>query len=256
MSQHLDKDSIDASMKGTGLCISPVNKFVWNIANTRVLLELWKDNYKVLIPARRNTNIYKQMASEFSSTFNIIPAQEKLQVDSSEGAPSEWWPYDIVAKIIGDEASLDLLSQSQNFSSQDFQDDQIATMEDSKEIISILNIEVLDDTSDVQSIVTIPDEEPTQSTSGCNKRRNSDDEKTLNKIAKTKPVRTNKKANFSSEYLKIANKNLDIRIHSQELRIREVAALERMCDAIENASQAQIDVSRAQVEYYKFLMKK
>ncbi|XP_047143521.2 uncharacterized protein LOC105848670 isoform X3 [Hydra vulgaris] len=64
---------------------------------------------------------------------------------------------------------------------------QIATMEDGKETVSILNTEALDDTSDVQSIVTIPDEEPTQSTSGCNKRRSSDDEKTLNKIAKTEP---------------------------------------------------------------------
>nr|XP_047123502.1 uncharacterized protein LOC124806533 isoform X1 [Hydra vulgaris] len=73
------------------------------------------------------------------------------------------------------------------FSTQDFQDGQIATMEDGKETVSILNIEALDDTSDVQSIVTIPDEEPTQSTSGCNKQRNSDDEKTLNKIAKTEP---------------------------------------------------------------------
>nr|XP_047123503.1 uncharacterized protein LOC124806533 isoform X2 [Hydra vulgaris] len=74
------------------------------------------------------------------------------------------------------------------FSTQDFQDGQIATMEDGKETVSILNIEALDDTSDVQSIVTIPDEEPTQSTSGCNKQRNSDDEKTLNKIAKTEPL--------------------------------------------------------------------
>ncbi|XP_047132284.1 uncharacterized protein LOC105848286 isoform X3 [Hydra vulgaris] len=63
----------------------------------------------------------------------------------------------------------------------------IATMEDGKETVSILNIEALDDTSDVQSIVTIPDEELTQSTSSCNKRRNSDDKKTLNKIAKTEP---------------------------------------------------------------------
>ncbi|XP_065679126.1 uncharacterized protein LOC124814608 [Hydra vulgaris] len=151
---------------------------------------------------------------------------------------------------------ITLLSQSQNFSTQDFQDGQIATMEDGKETVSILNIEDLDDTSDVQSIVTIPDEEPTQSTSGCNKRRNSDDEKTLNKIAKTEPVRKNKKTNFSSEYLKIANKNLDVQIRSQELRIREVVALERICDATENASKAQIDVSKAQVEYYKFLIKK
>ncbi|XP_065680298.1 uncharacterized protein LOC105847669 isoform X2 [Hydra vulgaris] len=60
-------------------------------------------------------------------------------------------------------------------------------MEDGKETVSILNTEALDDTSDVQSIVIIPDEEPTQSTSGCNKRRSSDDEKTLNKIAKTEP---------------------------------------------------------------------
>nr|XP_047146245.1 uncharacterized protein LOC124819092 [Hydra vulgaris] len=164
----------------------------------------------------------------------------------------------IVAKIIGGEASLDndLLSQSQNFSTQDFQDGQIATMEDDKETVIILNIEALYDTSDVQSIVTIPDEEPTKSTSGCNKRRNSDDEKTLNKIAKTEPVRKIKKTNFSSEYLKIANKNLDVQIRSQELRIREVIALERIWDAIENASKAQVDVSKAQVEYYKFLIKK
>nr|XP_047129459.1 uncharacterized protein LOC124809416 [Hydra vulgaris] len=112
-------------------------------------------------------------------------------------------------------------------------------MEDGKGTVSILNIEDLDDTSDVQSIVTIPDKEPTQSTSGCNKRRNSDDEKTLNKIAKTEQVRKNKKTNFSSEYLKIANKNLDVQIHSRELRIREVVALERICNAIENASKAQ-----------------
>ncbi|XP_004209397.2 uncharacterized protein LOC101238054 isoform X2 [Hydra vulgaris] len=151
------------------------------------------------------------MVAEFSNTFNIIPPltvyqiqskisnlrkqfrREKLQVGSLGGAFSKWWSYDIVAKkndiVPGGEASLDndLLSQSQNFSTQDFQDGQIATMEDSKETVSILNIEALDDTSDVQSIVTIPDEEPTQSTSGCNKQRNSDDEKTLNKIAKTEP---------------------------------------------------------------------
>ncbi|XP_065681415.1 uncharacterized protein LOC136095109 [Hydra vulgaris] len=129
-------------------------------------------------------------------------------------------------------------------------------MEDDKETVSILNIEALDDTSDVQSIVTISDEEPTQSTSGCNKRRNSDDEKTLNKIAKTEPVRKNKKTIFSSEYLKIANKNLDVQIRSQELRIREVVALERICDAIENASKAKVDVSKTKVEYYKFIIKK
>nr|XP_047129484.1 uncharacterized protein LOC124809434 [Hydra vulgaris] len=85
------------------------------------------------------------------------------KVGSSGGAPSKWWPYDIVAKIIGGEASLDndLLSQSQNFSTLDFQDGQIATMEDGKETVSILNIEAFDDTSDVQSIVNIPDKEPT-----------------------------------------------------------------------------------------------
>nr|XP_047144517.1 uncharacterized protein LOC105849992 [Hydra vulgaris]XP_047144518.1 uncharacterized protein LOC105849992 [Hydra vulgaris] len=207
MSQHSDKECIDASTTNIGLCTSPLNKFVWNMANTRVLLDLWKDNYNALTSARRNTNIYKQMAAEFSNTFNIVPPltgyqiqskisnlrkqfrREKLQVGSSGGAPSKWWPYNIVAKIIGGEASLDndLLSQSQNFSTQDFQDGQIATMEDGKETVSILNTEALDDTSDVQSIVTIPDEEPTQSTSGCNKRRSSDDEKTLNKIAKTEP---------------------------------------------------------------------
>ncbi|XP_047127766.1 uncharacterized protein LOC124808620 [Hydra vulgaris] len=216
------------------------------------------------------------MAAEFSNTFNIVPPltgyqiqskisnlrkqfrREKLQVGSSGGAPSKWWFYNIVAKIIGGEASLDndLLSQSQNFSTQDFQDGQIATMEDGKETVSILNIEALDDTSDVQSIVTIPDEELTQSTSSCNKRRNSDDKKTLNKIAKTEPVRKNKKTNFTSEYLKIANKSLDVQIRSQELRIREVVALERICDAIENASKAQVDVSKAQVEHYKLLTKK
>nr|XP_047143386.1 uncharacterized protein LOC124817410 [Hydra vulgaris]XP_047143387.1 uncharacterized protein LOC124817410 [Hydra vulgaris]XP_047143388.1 uncharacterized protein LOC124817410 [Hydra vulgaris] len=207
MSQHSEKECIDASTTNIGLCTSPLNKFVWNMANTRVLLDLCKDNYNALTSARRNTNIYKQMAAEFSNTFNIVPPltgyqiqskisnlrkqfrREKLQVGSSGGAPSKWWPYDIVAKIIGGEASLDndLLSQSQNFSTQDFQDGQIATMEDGKETVSILNTEALDDTSDVQSIVTIPDEEPTQSTSGCNKRRSSDDEKTLNKIAKTEP---------------------------------------------------------------------
>ncbi|XP_047136182.1 uncharacterized protein LOC100199123 isoform X3 [Hydra vulgaris] len=207
MSQHSEKECIDASTTNIGLCTSPLNKFVWNMANTRVLLDLWKDNYNALTSARRNTNIYKQMAAEFSNTFNIVPPltgyqiqskisnlrkqfrREKLQVGSSGGAPSKWWPYDIVAKIIGGEASLDndLLSQSQNFSTQDFQDGQIATMEDGKETVSILNTEALDDTSDVQSIVTIPDEEPTQSTSGCNKRRSPDDEKTLNKIAKTEP---------------------------------------------------------------------
>nr|XP_047137637.1 uncharacterized protein LOC124814153 [Hydra vulgaris] len=128
-------------------------------------------------------------------------------------------------------------------------------MEDSKGTVSILNIEALDDTSDVQSIFTIIDEELTQPTSGCNKRRNSD-EKILNKIAKTEPVRKNKKTNFSSEYLKIANGNLDVQIRSQELRIREVVALERICGAIENASKAQVDVSKAQVEYYNFLIKK
>ncbi|XP_047143531.1 uncharacterized protein LOC105848991 isoform X2 [Hydra vulgaris] len=207
MSQHSEKECIDASTTNIGLCTSPLNKFVWNMANTRVLLDLWKDNYNALTSARRNTNIYKQMAAEFSNTFNIVPPltgyqiqskisnlrkqfrREKLQVGSSGGAPSKWWPYDIVAKIIGGEAFLDndLLSHSQNFSIQDFQDGQIATMEDGKETVSILNTEALDDTSDVQSIVTIPDEEPTQSTSGCNKRRSSDDEKTLNKIAKTEP---------------------------------------------------------------------
>ncbi|XP_047143719.1 uncharacterized protein LOC105848346 isoform X1 [Hydra vulgaris] len=266
MSQHSEKECIDASTTNIGLCTSPLNKFVWNMANTRVLLDLWKDNYNALTSARRNTNIYKQMAAEFSNTFNIVPPltgyqiqskirnlrkqfrREKLQVGSSGGAPSKWWPYDIVAKIIGGEASLDndLLSQSQNFSTQDFQDGQVATMEDGKETVSILNTEALDDASDVQSIVTIPDEEPTQSTSGCNKRRSSDDEKTLNKIAKTEPVRKNKKTNFFSEYLKIANKNLDVQIRSQELRIREVVALERICDAIENAPKAQVDVSKAQ----------
>nr|XP_047139119.1 protein ALP1-like [Hydra vulgaris] len=82
-------------------------------------------------------------------------------------------------------------------------------MEDSKETVSILNTEALDYTSDVQSIVTIPDEEPTQSTSG-------------------------------------SNKNLDVQIRSQELQIREVVALERICDAIENAPKAQVDVSKAQ----------
>nr|XP_047140613.1 uncharacterized protein LOC124815842 [Hydra vulgaris] len=109
----------------------------------------------------------------------IFHRREKLQVGLSGEALSKWWPYNIVSKIVGGEAFLDndLLSQSQNFSSQDFQDDQIATMEDGKEIICILHIEALDDISDVQPIVTIPDEEPTKSTSSCNKRRNSDDKK-------------------------------------------------------------------------------
>ncbi|XP_065658702.1 uncharacterized protein LOC136083226 [Hydra vulgaris] len=95
MSQHSEKECIDASTTNIGLCTSPLNKFVWNMANTRVLLDLWKDNYKVLTSARRISNLRKQFR------------REKLQVGSSGGAPSKWWPYDIVAKIIGGEASLD-----------------------------------------------------------------------------------------------------------------------------------------------------
>ncbi|XP_047138620.1 uncharacterized protein LOC124814726 [Hydra vulgaris] len=106
----------------------------------------------------------------------IFHRRENVQAGSSRGASSKGWPYDIVAKIIGGEAFLDdnLLSQSQNFFNQDFQDDQIAIMEDGKETIDILHIEALDDISDVKPIITISDKEPTQSTSGCNKRRNSD----------------------------------------------------------------------------------
>ena len=86
--------------------------------------------------------------------------------------------------------------------------------DDDNEAISTLSIEDLDTSKDVQSIVTIPDEEPTPSTSGCNKQRNVDDEKTSNKILKTELLRKNKKASFFSEYLKIANKDLDVQICS------------------------------------------
>ena len=82
MSQHSDQDIIDASVTNTDLLHFMLNKFVWNIANTRKLLDLWKDNYKALISTRKNTNIYKQMAAKFSNTFNIVPPLTGSQIQS------------------------------------------------------------------------------------------------------------------------------------------------------------------------------
>ncbi|CAF2206379.1 unnamed protein product [Rotaria magnacalcarata] len=189
-----------------GNVTASIYKFNWTNRNTAELLNLWKENYGDLKAAKRNTPIYKRMASELSSTLEIVPAltgpqiqykinnlrkqfrREKKLVGPSGGAPSKWWAYDIVASIIGGEATLDsdLLSESQDFSTQDFSNSPIVITHEDTETVSILNLGNLDTTGETENIFTADSPAPSTSsdTTECSKRPTSDLANTANKKAK------------------------------------------------------------------------